>query len=104
MMAAMILAVEEHQLAIEQDSAEEQQRIVREKMIMEQDRAYQESLAQDKQKVVCSRDLQYISISQYIDTLVEYRIVIRCSMNIEISDSAEQCMFHVVNITLLSNK
>ena len=47
------------------------------------------------------RDLQYISISQYIDTLVEYRIVIRCSMNIEISDSAEQCMFHAVNITFL---
>lgn len=53
MMAAMILAVEEHQLAIEQDTAEEQQRMVREKVIMEQDRAYQESLAQDKQKVVC---------------------------------------------------
>ena len=51
---------------------------------------------------IASRDLQYISISQYIDTLVEYRIVIRCSMNIEISDSAEQCMFHVVNITFLS--
>ena len=51
MMAAMILAVEEHQLAIEQDSAEEQQRMVREKVIMEQDMAYQESLAQDKQKV-----------------------------------------------------
>ena len=47
------------------------------------------------------RDLQYISILQYIDTLVEYRIVIRCSMNIEISDSAEQYMFHVVNITFL---
>ena len=47
------------------------------------------------------RDLQYISISQYIDTLVEYRIVIRCSMNIKIFDSAEQCMFHVVNITFL---
>ena len=47
------------------------------------------------------RDLQYISISQYIDTLVEYRIVIRCFMNIEISDSAEQCMFRVVNITFL---
>lgn len=51
LMAAMLLAVEEHQLAIEQDSAEEQQRIAREKMIKEQDRAYQESLAQDKQKV-----------------------------------------------------
>ena len=54
------------------------------------------------------RDLQYMSISQYIDTLVEYRIVIRCSMNIEISDSAKQCMFHVVNFMhlnlLLSNK
>lgn len=50
-MAAMLLAVEEHQLAIEQDAAEEQQRIAREKMIMEQDKAYQESLAQDKQKV-----------------------------------------------------
>ena len=51
LMAAMILAVEEHQLAIEQDAAEEQQRIARENVIMEQDRAYQESLAQDKQKV-----------------------------------------------------
>ena len=30
------------------------------------------------------RDLQYISIRQYIDTLIEYRIVILCSMNIEI--------------------
>ena len=50
---------------------------------------------------ICIRDLQYISISQYIDTLVEYHIVIRCSMNIEISDSAEQCMFHAVNITFL---
>ena len=48
---------------------------------------------------MCIRDLQYISISQYIDTLVEYCIVIWCSMNIEISDSAEHCMFHVVNIT-----
>ena len=45
-----------------------------------------------------TRDLQYISIRQYIDTLIEYRIVILCSMNIEISDGAE-CMFHVVNIT-----
>ena len=51
--------------------------------------------------MVPNRDLQYISTSQYIDTLVEYRIVIWCSMNIEISDSAEQCMFHVVNITFL---
>lgn len=51
LMAALLLAVEEHQLAVEQDSAEEQQRIAREKVIMEQDRAYQESLAQDKQKV-----------------------------------------------------
>ena len=50
-MAAMILAVEEHQMAIAQDTAEEEQRIAREKMIMEQDQAYQESLAQDKQKV-----------------------------------------------------
>ena len=32
-----------------------------------------------------SRDLQYISIWQYIDTLIEYRIVILCSINIEIS-------------------
>ena len=39
------------------------------------------------------RDLQYISISQYIDTLVEYRIVIRCSMNIEISDNASSACF-----------
>ena len=52
---------------------------------------------------VCTRDLQYISIRQYIDTLIEYRIVILCSMNIEISDGAE-CMFHVVNITFLCVK
>lgn len=51
LMAAMILAVEEHQMAVEEDTAEEQQRIAREKVIMEQDQAYQESLAQDKQKV-----------------------------------------------------
>ena len=51
LMAAMILAVEEHQMAITQDTAEEEQRIAREKMIMEQDQAYQDSLAQDKQKV-----------------------------------------------------
>ena len=50
-------------------------------------------------KFLSNRNLQYISILQYIDTLVEYRIVIRCSMNIEISDSAEQCMFHAVNVT-----
>ena len=31
-----------------------------------------------------ARDLQYISIWQYIDTLIEYRIVILCSINIEI--------------------
>ena len=45
------------------------------------------------------RDLQYISIRQYIDTLIKYRIAILCSMNIKISDNvdtAEQCMFHVV--------
>ena len=46
--------------------------------------------------VIATRDLQYISIRQYIDTLIEYHIVILCSMNIEISDGAE-CMFHVVN-------
>ena len=34
---------------------------------------------------VANRDLQYISIWQYIDTLIEYRIVILCSINIEIS-------------------
>ena len=45
------------------------------------------------------RNLQYISIWQYIDTLIEYCIMILYSMNIEISDSAEQCMFHVVNVT-----
>ena len=28
----------------------------------------------------------------------EYHIMILCSMNIKISDSAEQCMFFVVNI------
>ena len=43
-----------------------------------------------------TRDLQYILIWQYINTLIEYRIVILCSMNIEISDGAE-CMFHVVD-------
>ena len=31
------------------------------------------------------RDLQYISIWQYIDTLIEYHIVILYSINIEIS-------------------
>ena len=31
------------------------------------------------------RDLRYISIWQYIDTLIEYRIVMLCSINIEIS-------------------
>ena len=38
-------------------------------------------------KCVCVfvRDLQYISIWQYIDTVIEYRIVILCSMNIEVS-------------------
>ena len=51
LMAALLLAVEEHQLAAEHDAAEEQQRIARERMIMEQDMAYQESLAQDKEKV-----------------------------------------------------
>lgn len=50
-MGALIQAVDGHQLAIEQDAAEEQQRIAREMMIKEQDMAYQESLAQDKQKV-----------------------------------------------------
>ena len=34
---------------------------------------------------VAIRDLQYISIWQYINTLIEYRIVILCSINIEIS-------------------
>ena len=34
--------------------------------------------------IVQIRDLQYISIWQYIDTLIEYRIVILCSINIEI--------------------
>ena len=51
LMGALILAVEEHQLAVEHDTAEEQQRIARGRMIMEQDMAYQESLAQDKEKV-----------------------------------------------------
>ena len=35
-------------------------------------------------EAVYGSDLQYISIRQYIDTLIEYRIVILCSMNIEI--------------------
>ena len=52
---------------------------------------------------IATRDLQYISIWQYFDTLIEYRIVILYSMNIEISDGAE-CMFHVVNITFLCVK
>ena len=34
---------------------------------------------------VVYRDLRYISIWQYIDTVIEYRIVILCSMNIEVS-------------------
>ena len=46
-----------------------------------------------------TRDLRYISIRQYIDTQIEYRIVILCFTNIKISDSAEQCMFHVVSVT-----
>lgn len=40
-------------------------------------------------------DLQYISIRQYIDTVIEYRIMILCSMSIEISKwlySTEWCM------------
>ena len=32
-----------------------------------------------------NRDLQYIPIWQYINTLIEYRIVILCSINIKIS-------------------
>ena len=51
-----------------------------------------------------SRDLQYISIWQYIDTLIEYRIVILCSINIEIikmSYSTEWCTSYVVNVTFL---
>ena len=35
--------------------------------------------------VLTIRDLQYILIWQYIDTLIKYRIVILCSINIEIS-------------------
>ena len=36
--------------------------------------------------ILLSRDLQYISIWQYINTLIDYRIVILCSIiNIEIS-------------------
>ena len=31
------------------------------------------------------RDLRYISIQQYIDTVIEYRIVILCSISIEVS-------------------
>jgi len=50
-MGALIQAVDGHQMAVEQDATEEQQRIAREMMIKEQDMAYQESLAQDKQKV-----------------------------------------------------
>ena len=36
-------------------------------------------------KCIGGRDLQYISIWQYIDILIEYCIVILCSINIEIS-------------------
>ena len=32
---------------------------------------------------ILGRDLQYISIWQYIDTLIKYRIVILCSINIK---------------------
>ena len=46
------------------------------------------SLQKFKQKTkflgVTFRDLQYISIWQYIDTVIEYRIVIQCSMNIKV--------------------
>ena len=31
------------------------------------------------------RDLRYISIWQYIDAVIEYRVVIQWSMNIEVS-------------------
>ena len=31
------------------------------------------------------RDLRYLLIWQYIDTVIEYRIVILCFMNIEVS-------------------
>ena len=34
---------------------------------------------------VTTRDLRYISIWQYIDIVIKYRIVILCSMNIEVS-------------------
>ena len=33
----------------------------------------------------CSSDLRYISIWQYIDAVIEYRIMILCLMNIEVS-------------------
>ena len=47
--------------------------------------------------VMCIRDLQYISIRQYMDTLIEYRIVILCSMNIEISAGITHVVFIEIN-------
>ena len=55
-------------------------------------------------KDLTSRDLQYISIWQYIDTLIEYHIVILCSINIEISKSLivlRGTRSYVVNTTFL---
>ena len=48
--------------------------------------------------------MDYLCMLQLISQLIEYCIVILYSMNIEISDSAEQCMFHVVNLILLCVK
>ena len=49
-----------------------------------------------------TRDLQYISIWQYINIYTnrqfEYCIMIPCSMITKISDSAEQCMFYVLKV------
>ena len=41
---------------------------------------------------VASRNLQYILIRQYIDTVIEYRIVILCCMNIEYVVVSDACL------------
>ena len=43
---------------------------------------------------MCVRDLQYITIQQNIDKLIEYHIVILCSMNFEIS--AGVCLMSLI--------
>ena len=52
------------------------------------------------------KDLQYILIWQYIDTLIEYHIVILRSINIEISKclivlSGARLMLLIINIIFL---